>query len=372
MNALGTKSHTQDFFPANAVMEDLISQPWAFDFFQAVRLIENNQLRSTITQINGAAANRRQYKPSISFAVNPSPIFAAAELNKIDEDVDQVDENLSWRVWVNFMGLVGASGTLPPSYTEMMLQYLRNKDTALQEFLRIFEHRGIQLFYRAWKKYFFPVNFEQAALTHDSSDVEKLLLSLVGDTPSQRHQQVPDHLTLFYGGHFYAKSRSAAALQQILSDYFQVGIKVVQFQGEWIGLEQGARSRLGAGALGSANNCLGISLLAGAHVWQCQHKFRVIVGPLSQQELSNFLPGSPNKTFIKLCNIIRRFVDAHLIFDVQLRLKRDEVPVLTLNTKNPRQLGFNSWLFKNKFTDDVSDVVVNEKLCYIPALMNLA
>jgi type VI secretion system protein ImpH len=304
--------------------------------------------------------------------VNPSPIFAAAGLDKIDEDVDQVDENLSWRVWVNFMGLVGASGTLPPSYTEMMLQYLRNKDTALQEFLRIFEHRSIQLFYRAWKKYSFPVNFEQAALTHDGSDVEKLLLSLIGARPSRDHQQVPENLTLFYGGHFYAKSRNAVALQQILSDYFQVGIEVVQFQGEWIGLEQGTRSKLGAGTLGSANNCLGINLLAGARVWQCQHKFRVIVGPLSQQELSDFLPGSPNKTFIKLCNVIRRFVDAHLIFDVQLRLKRDEVPILTLNTKNPSQLGFNSWLFKNKFTDDVSDVVVNEKLCYIPALMNLA
>jgi type VI secretion system protein ImpH len=372
MNISSIKAKRQGFFPANAVMEDLISQPWAFNFFQAIRLIENNQLRSTVTQIKNAVADQRQQKPSVSFAVNPSPIFAAAGLDKIDEDVDQVDENLSWRVWVNFMGLVGASGTLPPSYTEMMLQYLRNKDTALQEFLRIFEHRSIQLFYRAWKKYSFPVNFEQAALTHDGSDVEKLLLSLIGARPSRDHQQVPENLTLFYGGHFYAKSRNAVALQQILSDYFQVGIEVVQFQGEWIGLEQGTRSKLGAGTLGSANNCLGINLLAGARVWQCQHKFRVIVGPLSQQELSDFLPGSPNKTFIKLCNVIRRFVDAHLIFDVQLRLKRDEVPILTLNTKNPSQLGFNSWLFKNKFTDDVSDVVVNEKLCYIPALMNLA
>jgi type VI secretion system protein ImpH len=50
----------------------------------------------------------------------------------------------------------GPSGVLPYNYTELVIDRLRNKDRALAEFLDIFHHRMISLFYQAWEKYRFP------------------------------------------------------------------------------------------------------------------------------------------------------------------------------------------------------------------------
>ena len=60
---------------------------------------------------------------------------------------------------VNFMGLTGPLGILPYSYTEFMLERMRAKDSSLQDFLDIFNHRMISFFYRAWEKYRFPVTY---------------------------------------------------------------------------------------------------------------------------------------------------------------------------------------------------------------------
>ena len=56
---------------------------------------------------------------------------------------------------------------LPHHYTELLIQRIRERDDSLRDFLDLFHHRLISLFYRAWEKYRLPVAYERSRL-HDS------------------------------------------------------------------------------------------------------------------------------------------------------------------------------------------------------------
>ena len=55
------------------------------------------------------------------------------------------------------------AGVLPEHYTSLVIErsHLRLKDHALREFLDLFNHRLISLYFRAWEKYRFPVAYER-------------------------------------------------------------------------------------------------------------------------------------------------------------------------------------------------------------------
>src|SRR6202040_296448 len=69
---------------------------------------------------------------------------------------------------VTFMGLTGPSGILPRHYTEMLIRLDRESRTAeryiLRNWLDLFNHRLVSLFYRAWEKYRFPISYERSQL----------------------------------------------------------------------------------------------------------------------------------------------------------------------------------------------------------------
>ena len=87
---------------------------------------------------------------------------------------------------VNFMGVVGPQGLLPIYYTELVIDRLRAKDATLRDFLDIFHHRIISLFYRVWQKYRFQVAYEQG----DGDQFSQYLLALIGlGMPALQHRQ---------------------------------------------------------------------------------------------------------------------------------------------------------------------------------------
>ena len=168
---------------------------------------------------------------AVHFRANNRLAFPASQI-QILIDRDHAPAQMT----VNFMGLTGPMGVLPYCYTELILERLREKDTSFASFLNIFNHRIVSLFYRAWEKYRFPVTYylgEEDRFTHH-------LFDLIGlGTPGLLHRQaVPDMALLHYVGMLGLQSRSAAALEQILSDYFDVPVEVEQFAGAWYRLDR--------------------------------------------------------------------------------------------------------------------------------------
>jgi len=252
-------------------------------------------------------------------------------------------------VIVNFMGMAGVSGVLPTHYTELVLDRIRHRDTTLWSFLDIFTHRAVSMFFRAWSKYRFPVGYERGndAFTGFLFDFAGL-----GTKGLRGRSAIDDESLLPYVGLIAQRPHSNNALENILSDYFGVAVKVQQFFGQWLPLGTQDVTKIGG-----QNSTLGLNAIAGAKIWDQQSKVRVVFGPLTFTQFLSFLPnGSANAA---AASIIRFFTGIEFDFDFRLRLIGRQVPSSVLTTRAARRpmLGWTSFL-KTKSVTGVDEQVV--------------
>lgn len=321
----------------------LREDPNAFEFFQAVRLLERlNPLRRPVGHFGEPADE------AVRFAATPDTAFPASEIQSLE-----LRNGGAARLTVNFMGLTGPEGVLPYAYTLLVAERLRARDATLRDFLDLFHHRIISLFYRAWEKYRFGVAHErdqQDRVTQHLKD----LIGLGGET-LQRRLSVRDEALLFYTGLLAPQQRSAAALQQLLEDYFDVPVEIEQFVGGWYPLSAGGQCALGEE--GDASEQLGLGAVAGDEVWDPQARVRVRLGPLTRAQYDRFLPnGSAHEP---LRTLTRFFAGDQFDFEVQLILARDDVPGCVLGAPAPSPpLGWCTWLRARPFRRDPDDTIL--------------
>lgn len=321
----------------------LFDEGYRFDFFQAVRLLEKlYPERQPVGTTADPAKEVVRFHSRASLSFPPSSIYEIA-----DNDDSPVD------MTVAFMGLTGPSGVLPRHYTELLIERLRDKDSALAGFLDIFDHRLISLFYRAWEKYRAYISYEKG----DQDRFTWCLQTLIGlGTPGlQNRLNIEDRQLLLYTGLLARRPHSVSALENFLQDYFEVPIKAEQFEGQWLDLDESSRSSLGTAGL---NNQLGVTTVVGESVWDQQAKFRIQVGPVEFDKFIEFLP--QGNAFESLSQLVRLFVGEEFDFDVQLVLKAEEVPRCKLGDagEDVTRLGWSTWLATEEFDKDTEDVVI--------------
>lgn len=315
----------------SALAETLFAEGHRFDFFQAIRLLE--QLfpnRSRLGHANAPAGEPVQIHSRAALA------FAASSIDEIRPGDHQAPAQMS----VSFLGLTGPVGVLPRHYTELVLE--RRKDAALRSFLDLFTHRAAALFYRAWSKYHFVIEFEATLRRGRERDqLAHYLCDLFGmGTGGLAHRlKVPDHALPFYAGLLSQQRRSAAGLKALLEHYLDTDVVITQFLGEWLPIAAANRTRLGR-----TNHALGVSAIAGGWCWDQQAGFEVCVGPLPWQRYSDFLPDG--RAFPALVQLTRYFAGQEHEFGVRLSLRADEVPACALGSgpEGSGRLGYSAWL----------------------------
>ena len=325
--------------------QELFDEPYKFEFFQAVRLLERifperSAVTRSVTPLNEV----------VRFRSNASLRFPPSEIYEITETYDEFSDKTKMEMFVNFMGMLGIVGVLPVHYTELAIERARYGDRTMWSFLDIFSHRAVSMFFRAWEKYRFPVQYERG-----NDDFTAYLYDFLGlgTTGLRGRMNLDDEGLLPYGGLILQKPHSTSALEQILEDYFVVKAKVQQFSGQWLSLDEESITRLG-----KANSALGITAIAGTRIWDYQSKFRVVLGALKFVEFQAFLP---NGTAYKpLLSIIRFMTGEELDFEVQLKLKAKEVPstILTTRAKRRPMLGWTSFLKTKPFEQDDEQVIL--------------
>ena len=344
---MGTESGTVGSdLAASEVAEKLRQEPHSFDFFQAVRLLERfYPERTSVGQF------AHPDKEVARFSVHPSLAFPASQIQGM-EWPDEDDKAV--QMTVNFMGLTGPQGVLPNPYTTLIIERLRSNDAALRDFTDLFNHRIISLFYRAWRKYRFDVACEQG----ERDLFSRHLLSLVGvGTDGLRDRlAVPDETLVYYAGLLAQRPRSAQALQQILSDYFEIPVQIEQFAGGWYRLDRETRCRLSEGS--SESGELGLGAVVGDEVWNQQSKVRIVLGPLTLERYADFLPDG--KSWEALGAWARFFSNDEWDFEVKLILEREQVPACTLGAEGASgpQLGWMSWVKSVPLNRDPDDTVL--------------
>lgn len=327
------------------VDEWLFAEGYRFDFFQAVNLLEMaHSLKVSVGEGTEPEKEAVRFKSAVGLDFPASDIV---EVNPPEAEGSPAD------MVVNFMGLAGNLGPLYHPTTELILERISQKDTAFKDFLDIFNHRLVSLFYRIRKLHRIGLEFRSPGQDR-FSDYLYAVLGL-GTPGLQARMQVRDRALLYYAGLIGQQPRSMIGLEFILSDYFQVKVKGDQFRGRWYNLEQSQLTNIGANG---QNQRLGSdAVVVGRRVWNQEATFELLLGPLNFDEFLNFLPIGWG--FGPLCDLTRFYVGDEYDFSFRLVLKAVDIPASRLSAEDGPRLGWTSWLKTTEWQKDDSQVEIN-------------
>jgi type VI secretion system protein ImpH len=328
----------------SALEERLRKEPYLFEFFQAVRLLER-----FFPDKVGVGKFAPPSAEVARFQAHSTLVFPASEI-----------EALNWpakgpvEMKVNFMGMTGPEGVLPSNYTAFMVERARAGDFSAIDFFDTFNHRIISLFFQAWEKYRFWIAYERG----DRDQFSRHLLDLIGlgTRGLQDRQTVGDDSLLYYSGLLAQHPRSAVALEQILSDYFEVPVEVDQFAGGWYRIEKSDQCSFES--RNSYSEQLAVGAVVGDEIWDQTARVRLKIGPLSLAQYLEFLP--TGSAFEPLRALTRFFSNDEFDFEAQLILNRHEVPRCELGAEaeSAPKLGWTTWGRTKEMGRDVDDTIL--------------
>ena len=330
----------EDRAAAHSVINQLYEQPHRFDFFMAVRRLENcfpGRPRMGHSQTPADDPVRFCHDPTLAF---PPSTLKGLEFGK---------GGRSPRLFVQFLGAFGPNGPLPLALTAYARERHLAKDDTLARFLDVFHHRIVSLFYRAWAASQQAVQFERGG----DDRFAVYIGSLFGlGMPSLRHRDaVPDVAKLHYSGRLVCQTRHAEGLRALLEDYFRIKVNLEEFVGQWIDVPPDCQCRVGQTP---RTGLLGRTIVIGSRVWDCQQKFRLRFGAMPLADYERMLPGGGS--LVRLAGWVRNYLADEFSWDLQLVLKKEEVPKSIMGKYG--RLGWTTWLQSKPFDHDADDLVL--------------
>jgi len=331
--AAGPTAATEELFAR------LEAEPWSFHLYAALRRLESAHADrprfGRETRLKDAPMRFGQ-EPTLAFA--PSTLAA---FRRAPGRAPQLD--------TYFLGLFGPNGPLPLHLTEFARERERNfRDPTFRRFADLFHHRIVELFYRAWA--------ESQPVTHADRPADDRFALYVGaleglGLDALRHRDaLPDEARLHWAGLFGMQTRPAEGLERVLAGFFRMPVRVEPCTGHWIHLPQAMISRLGV-----QNSGLGSTATLGERVWDCAGKFRLVFGPVGYSDFERLLPG--RDSLHRLGALVRSWSGDELWWDVQVILKRDEVPGTRLDRRSG--LGWNTWLLAGRAQRDAHEYLID-------------
>lgn len=298
------------------------------DVFQLVRLLERMaRLRPRLHSPVGGDGPPQQ--EAVRFGAAQHAAFPGAALASVEPDARDPARS---RIALTSFGLTGPSGVLPQHYGALVRQRLKQRDRALADFLDLFNHRLISLYYRAWQKYRLAAQHEGAPA--GDAACTRALAAFAG-LPQGR----PYQARLYYAGHFSRHTRSSGVLARMLSDFLAHPVRIEPFQGQWLEVPEAARTRLGGPGRGR-NNRLGNGVLLGGRAWDVESRFRIVVGPLNHEQHEQLLPGTAGYEALK--RLLLEYVPPHL--EIELQFLIEDEPHRRRPLGRGLRLACNAWL----------------------------
>ncbi|MCB2186783.1 MAG: type VI secretion system baseplate subunit TssG [Deltaproteobacteria bacterium] len=316
--------------------EKLRRRGFAFEFFQAVRLLEKRFPGTPRVGENGPYSQEPvRLRPSRSLGFPPGDVRLIEQLSPAGRRQAQREV---WRITQNFLGLYGVTSPLPAYFSEMIAQTYLEEDP-LRDFLDIFNHRLISLYYRAWKKY-------RLSAAVDPTRPDKItqgLLALLGrqeGLPEEDWRVAPLRLVR-YASLLAGRNRPPGGLEFFIGDFFGIDkVRVTTFVPRWVRVGAANQSRVG---VNGRHHRLGESLVLGNWVRDVAGLFRLTLGPLSLPAFWSLLPGG--QAFTELVFLVRLYTRQRVNFELELILKSEDVEPLRLSAASPEHpLGRYSWL----------------------------
>lgn len=311
-------------------------------FFQLVALLERMTPGSKRVGGDGPPAEEAlRFRHSELLTFSTGDVQEAA-VKKVPRDVENPmgPSRAVVEVVTTFLGLTGSSSPLPLYIAEEV----NSEDPeigAKRDFLDVFHHRLISIFYRAVTRYSPP-------RTHMSNERDQWLeraLSLSGMDPTTYVPRcgIPPAKLMRLAPIVGRRGRGARALEMAMrivleEDLGPTGtLRIEEFAGSWVPVHKGQCS-----ALGEHNSVLGQNAMLGVKVFDRSGRFQVTIGPLDAEGRDRFSEKGEAMQRLKAC--VALVVPEPLDFDVELQLEAGAMRPFRLSAQSPNKLGTNTRL----------------------------
>jgi type VI secretion system protein ImpH len=296
------------------VRKNLLEYGCGFNFFKAVHLLEGFS--------NGKKLGKKLSpgEDPVRFRVEPGFSFPASDIQVVRNGNKNPDPVMT----VNFMGLIGPQGVLPNWYNTHALELKLKKDCAFADFLDLFHHRILSLFYLAWKKYRLTENY----LPDGSDGITQGLAGFIGmGKPVQNADldfvKLNRRRLIYFSGLVSRTVPTAKTVETIIANATGVPVRVKQFVVRMLPIHDRDKTRMGR-----ANSTLGKDALCGGRICDAASFFTVELGPLSWKKYLSFQSRSRNLKMVQ--KLISFVVGVEYEFDIHLILMGREIPSLPL------------------------------------------
>jgi type VI secretion system protein ImpH len=301
----------------------LLAEPQRFEFFQAVRLIEQVQ-----------PPRRLRYRNRLSLAFPPN------QIENISDDGEDII-----RITPAFMGMLGSHGVMPLHYSERINRREKtSNDGGPRAFFDMLSHRALDMFYQAWAKH----RPECMASPDGGDEFQAMLTALSGASASG---EVVDHETLaFYAMQIRCRAVSAPLVAGMYSEYFNVPVAVGQLIGAWQELPLADQA-----VLGTANVDLDAGVMLGGRIYGCDSRVRLRIGPLDRTRYESFLPGRGAATH--LAALLALHCGIGMTYEVRLIQLAADMRGVSLDASGDVRLGVNARMLSGPSDEDREELM---------------
>jgi type VI secretion system protein ImpH len=280
---------------------------------------------------------------ALRFRSDVSLGFAAGDIKSLG--VERVPNPLGpdrhvIRLEATFLGLSGSSSPLPSYLVEALLD--DSGDSSIRrDFLDVFHHRLLSLFYRGLARTTVPR--EETASVPSIWRRRALALGGIDTYDAPFTKVLPQETVLRMLPLFVGRARSARALRTALRHVLRpalgphASVDLVENLPGWLEIEPAHRVQLG-----KANNVLGRSMHIGTRAPERSGRFGVRIGPLDLDNYARFLPGGDQLPLLR--ETVQLLTRTTVEYDVQLVVGAKAAPAFTLSAARPAPLGRTTWL----------------------------
>jgi type VI secretion system protein ImpH len=283
---------------------------------------------------------------ALRFRHNPALVFGAGDVEEatIEERPRSVadphgESREVIEITTNFLGLTGAVSPMPLYLAEEIS--FEEKGGARRDFLDIFHHRLISLFFRVVNRYSFHLEHYRGPQDVWASRIRGLAgLSLDSNPPAR---QLPAGRLLRLAPLVARRNRGAFNLQRALtvalSPYLgeEAEVSLRQFTGGRAPLPEEDRCRLG-----QANCALGQDLITGQSVRDPGSRFTVSIGPLGEEHRRLFAKDGEAWRVLQATLEVANPAPVH--HDVELRFDATGMRPFKLSARGTSRLGASTRL----------------------------
>ena len=321
---MGTLTRYQNPPLIQAIEED----PYGFELHQIISLITQiyDQKEEFGTNLD-PAYDKIQIKSHISFATPSSPIHRI----QTQKDGRKV-------IWLNTLLLAGIYGPLPTPYVEMLFERNRQKDLGFQDFLDIFQHRIIALWYFVQKKFLPTLGVYQPM---KNTLIGRTISNLIGVSSFELPTSLPYEFMFTYHCFFWCRTRSLEGLQRILGTFLSLPIHISGYRGVWCYAPSEDWSRIGLGK--GRFNVLSKTMILGKKIWDQTACVDITMLCKNFTEYKKLLPEKGVETDLTFVyKVCITYLDPSIQTRLFLVLKGESIPKMFLNQTS--RLGYSTWL----------------------------